>query len=114
MHGIHYAPFLVLLMVGVLEPTSQQTIAANLGVSRASVTQRLRALTGLVDVTPDPNDSRAHRVRLSEAGTVTLAAAWHGLEVRRNGIANGVDEATLASQLDQLIANSIRILGSPS
>ena len=61
-HGIRYAPFLVLLMAHVLGPTSQQRIAANLGVSRASITQRVGGLVeqGLLAVEPDPADARAN------------------------------------------------------
>ena len=111
-HGIRYAPFLVLLMARVLGETSQQAIAANLGVSRASVTQRVSALqaTGLLDVRTDPNDSRANLVTLTTAGTTTIEAAWTGLEQHQSGLDTGVDEKALAKQLDRLIANGTEIL----
>lgn len=113
-HGIRYAPFLVLMIVGLLAPTSQQAIAANLAVSRASVTQRLGGLVadGLVAVTTDPEDSRANRVSLTPAGSAKLDAAWRGLEAKNDGIDEGVDEPALAAHLDRLIANAMRIIGS--
>jgi DNA-binding MarR family transcriptional regulator len=110
-HGIRYAPFLVLLMAGVLGPTTQQGIAANLGVSRASITQRVGALVeaGLLAVEKSTTDSRANTVRLTESGSTLLAAAWRGLDEHQSGVEAGVDEAALASQLDLLIGNALKI-----
>lgn len=111
-HGIRYAPFLVLLMARVMGQTSQQSIAANLGVSRASVTQRVTALQadGLLAVTTDPNDSRANLVSLTPLGADLINKAWTGLEHHRSGLDTGVDEKALAKQLDRLIANGTEIL----
>lgn len=111
-HGIRYAPFLVLLMLGILGPTSQQRLAANLDVSRASITQRIGGLAadGLVVVEPDPADSRAHRVELSPTGRELLERAWAGLSARQDGLDEGIDEAALVAQLDRLIANATAVL----
>lgn len=111
-HGIRYPAFLVLLMARVLGPTSQQAIAANLGVSRASITQRV---TGLQDaaylaISKDPTDSRANIVALTAAGTALIDAAWQGLDNHQSGLDEGVDEQALAAQLDRLIANGRKIV----
>jgi DNA-binding MarR family transcriptional regulator len=110
-HGIRYAPFLVLLMAGVLGPTSQQRIAANLGVSRASITQRLGGLVrdGLIAVEPHPTDARANLVRLTEPGRALLDRAWSGLEEHQDGLDEGVDQPALVAQLDRLLANGAAI-----
>jgi DNA-binding MarR family transcriptional regulator len=112
-HGIHYAPFLVLLMARVLGPTTQQAIASNLGVSRASVTQRVGALatSGLVRVEKSATDARANTVALTERGVTLVEAAWSGLEHNQDGTDDGVDEAQLARQLDRLIENALAIIG---
>lgn len=111
-HGIRYAPYLVLLMVRVLGEPSQQAIATNLDVSRASITQRVSGLVerGLLEIGVDPDDARAHRVRLTEAGRTLVDAAWRGLESRQDGLDEGIDEPVFAQQLDRLIANAVTAL----
>lgn len=112
-HGIRYAPFLVLMMARLLGPTSQQAIAANLNVSRASVTQRVAALVadGHLVVTIDPRDARANLVSLTESGSELFDRAWAGLEGRQDGLDAGVDELALATALDRLIVNAVAALG---
>ena len=109
-HGVRYAPMLVLLMVRVLGPTSQQAIAHNLDVSRASVTQRVSQLVrdGLLAV--EATDGRTHRVSLTAAGEELFDAPWSGLEAHQNGLERGVDETALVAQLDRIIANALEIL----
>jgi DNA-binding MarR family transcriptional regulator len=111
-HGIHYSAFVVLLMTRVLGETSQTAIAENLAVSRASITQRVSALTdrGLLAVTTDPKDSRANLVTLTAAGAALFDRAWRGLETHQSGLEHGVDEAALVAQLDRLIENSTFII----
>ena len=111
-HGIHYAPFLVLLMARVLGPTNQQAIAASLAVSRASVTQRVGqlVLAGLLEVRPDPADARANIVLLTDTGLATVDTAWAGLEKHQSGLDDGVDEVALAAALDRIIANAVMAL----
>jgi len=111
-HGIRYAPFLVLLMSRVLGPSTQHAIARNLGVSRASVTQRVRGLEadGLLAVEPSETDARANTVALTAAGVALVDAAWAGLETHQSGVDVGVDEPVLAAQLDRLIENSLAIV----
>lgn len=112
-HRIRFAPFLVLLMVKVLGPATQQGIAAALDVTRASVSQRVGALRdrGLLDVSVNPTDSRAHLVSLTPEGARLVTEAWKGLDQDLGGVADGVDEAVLAQQLDRLIGNAITVLG---
>lgn len=112
-HGIRYAPFLVLLMARVLGPTSQQRVAANLGVSRASITQRVGALVelGLLAVEPDPADARANLVRLTPEGRALVDRAWAGLERHQIGLEDGVDEQALRTQLERMVANGDRLEG---
>lgn len=112
-HGIHYAPFLVLLMARLAGASNQQAIAQALGVSRASVTQRVGALVdrGLLRVRPDPSDARANLVELTPEGTELVETAWQGLEHHRTGLEDGVDEQQLAQQLDRIIANGTTIIG---
>ncbi len=111
-HGIRYAPYLVLLMVRLLGEPSQQAIAAALDVSRASITQRVGGLVerGLLEIGVDPDDARAHRVRLTESGRTLVDAAWRGLETRQDGLDEGIDEPLFAQQLDRLIANAMTAL----
>jgi DNA-binding MarR family transcriptional regulator len=111
-HGIRYAPFLVLLMARVLGPTTQQSIATNLGVSRASVTQRVGALvaSGWLSVRKSTADPRANTVELTDTGAALVEAAWEGLETKQDGLGDGVDEAALAQQLDFLIANAMKVI----
>jgi len=111
-HGIRYAPFLVLLMARVLGPTTQQSIAANLGVSRASVTQRVGVLVtaGLLSARKSTTDSRANTVELTHAGASLVEAAWTGLETKQDGLGDGVDETALSHQLDILIATATRAI----
>jgi DNA-binding MarR family transcriptional regulator len=113
-HGIHYSQFAVLLMVRVLGEPSQRSIAANLSVSRASITQRVTALVerGLLAVAPDPQDARANVVRFTPSGSALTERAWAGLEQHQSGLDDGVDESALAAQLDLLIANGMRTLGT--
>jgi DNA-binding MarR family transcriptional regulator len=112
-HGIRYPLFLVLLMVRVLGPTTQQAIADNLAVTRASVSQRVSALVarGLLAVVPNQADARAHSVSLTDEGAALVERAWRGLEDANDGLDSGVDERALAAELDALIDNALRILG---
>lgn len=113
-HGITVSAFRILITIQALQPTRQSDIARALDVSRASVTQRLSALTGRgwVEVTPDPADSRAHTVSLSPTGTELLTAAWAGLDRSHDGLENGVDLAALEQALDTLAVNARRHLST--
>jgi DNA-binding MarR family transcriptional regulator len=79
-------------------------IARNLGVKVPSATEQIIKLerAGLARREPDPEDSRAVRVRLTEAGLAAVAAA----NERRNAVMAGVlsslsddDRAALAAAL---------------
>ncbi|WP_051224992.1 MarR family winged helix-turn-helix transcriptional regulator [Pseudoclavibacter soli] len=105
---ISAAHFWLLLTVGLLDQPTQRQIATELGVSRASVTQRVRSLTtaGLVTVFSTPADRRANRVALTERGARRLADAWQGLNSHQSTILLGIDEHTLLRQLGLLIDNA--------
>ena len=109
-HGIRYAPMLVLLMVRLLGPTSQQAIAENLGVSRASVSQRVTPLVADGLLVIEKLDGRTHRVTLTDHGRELFDTAWNGLENHQSTLDEGVDEAALAAQLDRIIANGMKLL----
>lgn len=106
-HGIHYAPFLVLLTLRIAGPSPQRAIAQGLDVSRASVTQRVQQLRerGLVSVSINAQDPRANVVDLTLPGRRLTDAAWHGLETTLNAVDDGVDDGMLRRQLEKLIAN---------
>lgn len=110
--GVGIAAFSTLVTIQALAPARQSDIARGLGVSRAAVTQRLAELVdrGWVHVTPDPVDSRAHAVSLTDAGATLIAQAWDGLARSNDGLEDGVDIASLQRQLDVLIANGERHL----
>ena len=109
-HGIRYAPMLVLLMVRLLGPTSQQAIAENLGVSRASVSQRVTPLVADGLLVIEKLDGRTHRVTLTDRGRELFDTAWNGLENHQSTLDEGVDEAALAAQLDRIIDNGMKLL----
>ncbi|WP_035776726.1 MarR family winged helix-turn-helix transcriptional regulator [Arthrobacter sp. H5] len=113
-HGIRYAPFLLLLVVRINGPSKQQSIADSLGVSRASVTQRVQLLSarGLLDVRIHEGDPRSNLVDLTLSGRRLTDAAWHGLETELGRVDRGVDDAVLREQLDRLIDNSTATLAS--
>ncbi|GAA1109054.1 MarR family winged helix-turn-helix transcriptional regulator [Arthrobacter flavus] len=106
-HGIHYAPFLVLLTLRIAGPSPQRAIAQGLDVSRASVTQRVHQLReqGLVSVSINAADPRANVVDLTLSGRRLTDAAWHGLERTLNAVDDGVDDGLLRHQLERLITN---------
>lgn len=113
-HGISISMFAALVTIDGLGPARQSEIAEALDVSRAAVSQRLHELVrrGLVDVTADAGDRRAHRVAITTTGKALLDEAWRGLEASDDGIEAGVDVVALQSALDILVANAERALRS--
>lgn len=111
-HDVSYSLFSVLLLVGASDRPSQREVADMLGVSRASITQRIAELgrRGLVQAVPDATDARAVDLVLTEAGGTLLASAWHDLETAEDGIDAGVDVAGLIGQLQLIIANATRYI----
>ncbi|MBU3994324.1 MAG: MarR family winged helix-turn-helix transcriptional regulator [Actinobacteria bacterium] len=112
---ISYSLFSVLLVAGSMPEPSQRQIADALAVSRASITQRIAALSqrGLVRVAPDERDGRAARVLLTAEGGALLTAAWGAMEAHDDGIDRGVNLVALERELDRLIANAIAQLHGP-
>jgi DNA-binding MarR family transcriptional regulator len=80
------------------EPLRPGVLAARLSVEASHVTRQLRQLerAGYVMRVPDPNDRRAQRAQLTEAG---LAAVERMQEVRRRGM-----EAALGSWTSEDLA----------
>lgn len=111
-HGLSISMFSAMVAIDAVGPARQSAIARALDVTRAAVTQRLVELVsrGLVDVVPDPLDSRANLVSLSEAGRRVLSEAWAGLARSDDGLERGVDLTALQAALDALIANAERYL----
>lgn len=120
--SISYSLFSVVIIAGTMPKPNQHQIARALGVSRASITQRIARLIeqDLVITTPDERDSRAHIVHLTESGGALLESAWQAMESDDEGIDRNVDTATLIRELDILIANAssrierVRVGGAPS
>jgi DNA-binding MarR family transcriptional regulator len=114
-HGMGISMFAALVTIDAVGPASQSEVARALDVSRAAVTQRLTRLVerGLVEVVPDPADSRANVVSITSAGRTLLAEAWDGLARSDDGLERGVDLAALQQALDTLIANAQRYLAPP-
>ncbi|MFH9063216.1 MarR family winged helix-turn-helix transcriptional regulator [Streptomyces coeruleorubidus] len=75
----------VLLHIAEGDPLRPGVLAARLSVEASHVTRQLRQLerTGHVTRVPDPDDRRAQRVQLTEAG---LDAVLRLQEVRRRGM----------------------------
>ncbi|MFF9809330.1 MarR family winged helix-turn-helix transcriptional regulator [Streptomyces coeruleorubidus] len=75
----------VLLHIAEGDPLRPGVLAARLSVEASHVTRQLRQLerTGHVTRVPDPDDRRAQRVQLTEAG---LDAVHRIQEVRRRGM----------------------------
>jgi len=107
-HDLSYPLFSVLLLIGHNDRPTQREIADMLGVSRASITQRVAELTrrGLIVTQPSPVDARALNLSLTPAGGALLTAAWQDLESTEDGIDDGIDVAPLIRQLDTITANA--------
>jgi DNA-binding MarR family transcriptional regulator len=77
-------------------------IARNLGVKVPSATEQIIKLerAGLVGREPDPEDSRAVRVRLTDAGLAAVASA----NERRNAVMAGVLSSLSDDERDALAA----------
>lgn len=75
--GIHGRHFAVLALLGEDQPLAQVEIGERLGIDRNTVVLLLDDLEGqkLVTRRRDPNDRRAHRVRLTGAGREMLTRA---------------------------------------
>ncbi len=115
-HGIGYPLFSVLLLVGSLDRPIRAEIAAMLGVSRASITQRTAELAkrGLIVGEPSDEDARTSRLRLTAEGGRLLEAAWRDLETADGGLEDGIDIPQLTAQLLRLTANAERFLAELS
>lgn len=107
-HHISQSLFSVLLLIGTHDRLTQREVADMLGVSRASITQRVSELTkrGLVHTQPHPTNARAVSLSLSRLGGDLLENAWHDLETSDDDIEAGVDVPALLHQLQILVANA--------
>ena len=101
--GLTNQQFSLLMSLNRPEPPSLGQVARLLGMDRTTLTAALKPLTrnGWVEVLPDPKDKRGKRLRLSETGLTTLAAAvplWDD--------AHGALEAEMATD-PQLLRNGL-------
>ncbi|MQA04015.1 MAG: MarR family transcriptional regulator [Streptosporangiales bacterium] len=66
----------ILGVVKRLQPTRVSTLAAELGLAVSTVSRKLEPLVqrGWLDVSPDPDDQRAHQLSLTRRGTSVLYA----------------------------------------
>lgn len=76
-HGITSGQFSLLMSLNRPAPPRISDIAPLLGMDRTTLTANLKPLErrGLVAAVQDPEDKRSRRLRLTEAGQDTLAAA---------------------------------------
>lgn len=107
-HDISYSLFSVLLIVGSSDRITQREVADMLGVSRASITQRVAQLVsrGLIRTAPHQTDARAVNLSLTRQGGELLEGAWHDLDTSDDDIEAGVDVPALLAQLQILISNA--------
>lgn len=107
-HGISYSLFSVLLVIGMNDRLTQREVADMLGVSRASITQRVSELTKrrLVRTQSHPTDARAVSLSLTAPGGELLENAWHDLETSDDDIEVGVNVTVLLRELQILATNA--------
>jgi len=107
-HGISYSLFSVLLIIGAHDRLTQREVADMLGVSRASITQRVAELTKrrLVHAQPHPTDARAVSLSLTTAGVELFENAWRDLETSDDDIEVGVNVPILLRELQILAMNA--------
>ena len=75
--GLTNGQFSLLMAVNGPQPAALTRVAALLGADRTTLTAALKPLRrdGLVEIAPDPSDSRVRRIALTPAGQDRLAAA---------------------------------------
>jgi DNA-binding MarR family transcriptional regulator len=75
--GLTNGQFSLLMALNRPEPPTMAPVAELLGMDRTTLTAALKPLSrrGLVDVTPDPDDLRGRRLRLTSAGHAVLLNA---------------------------------------
>lgn len=107
-HDVSYSLFSVLLLIGTHDGPTQREVADMLGVSRASITQRVAELRrrGLVLAEAHPTDARAVTLTLTPEGGTLLERAWRDLESGDEGIDAGVDLPTLLRHLQIITRNA--------
>ena len=106
--NLERAAYATLVRVGRLEEGRLSDIAAELGVDVSTTSRHVRRLVdaGYVDVHSDPDDARARRYTLSDAGHDALERVRRA---RRAHLARILDDwashdvATLAAGLDRLV-----------
>jgi DNA-binding MarR family transcriptional regulator len=80
--GITSGQFSLLMSLNRPEPPNLGSVASLLAMDRTTLTANLKPLErrGLVETSPDPQDGRVRRLRLSPAGRAVLVEAapiWH-------------------------------------
>jgi DNA-binding MarR family transcriptional regulator len=75
--GLTHGQYSLMMALNWPQPPTIGTVADFLAMDRTSLTAALKPLErrGLVAIRPDPQDGRARRLGLTEAGVMTLTAA---------------------------------------
>ena len=95
----------ILATLAEIEPSSQQRLAAVLGVSGPAIVAAVAALErrGLISRPRNPSDRREHQLELTPAGKRTLAEALSIVDEAHERLAEQVGKAEL-DELDGLLA----------
>lgn len=92
------------------EGSTQRDMTQHTGRDKAQIARIVKTLLerGLVESTPDPDDGRSHRLRLTNAGRA-MQRRMHQHRARfEQALVLGFDEAeqsALVAQLDRMVAN---------
>lgn len=107
--GITPSRLTMLAMLDRVGPMRPSAVADKLGITAASMSRLSDALgtAGLVTRTPDPDDQRAHRLGLTDAGLAALD------EVRREGTADlAADIAALPAADREALTAALPVLAA--
>jgi len=92
------------------EGSTQRDMTQHTGRDKAQIARIVKALQerGLVDSTPDPDDGRSQRLRLTTAGRAMQRRMQQHRARFEQALAQGFDgaeQAALVAQLDRMVAN---------
>ena len=92
------------------EGSTQREMTLHTGRDKAQIARIVRTLLerGLVESTPDPEDGRAQRLKLTAAGRAMQRRMHQHRTLFEQALARGFDEseqAALVAQLDRMVAN---------
>jgi DNA-binding MarR family transcriptional regulator len=103
--GLEPRQFGALSVLADIEPTSQQRLADDLGVTGPAIVGMVDELerTGRIERSRNPDDRRVHVVRLSTKGRTDLTAARRVIEAIQGDLAERLGSDGLA-ELNELLA----------